>query len=831
MFAHFNKMAIKAFLRFKLHTSIGLASLVIGFLCFISAILLSNYASSFDRGFPDSDKIYNIMIRSVGDSPLPDRFPIINEPTARYMRTAFPEIPNIARSTSGQPQDVTIDGQTSALDTKYVEPRFFDIFPLETLHGLAQGEELPPNSVLLSEEAALRLFGRTDVVGERMLIQNKHDVAIAGVTKKLDFPSHLESSIAFFHTDLYVPIAIPDQEVREARIAAGADPDADRWGNMSDFVQLKFPADMEVDVDEFNQRLDDFVKASLPEDQVEIQTFELLPIQDLVPTQLAFVTSGINITDILIIAGALVLLIGCLNYSNLVIAQLSLRSQEIGVEKILGAKRGLLIVQYCYESLLFLGTALVLTLIILLLVLSQLQEFAVGAGPALLLNPGLWFTLALVLAVIVAIAGGYPAVRTAMVPLVSMMRPKGSGGYSGRLRALMVGLQFFISGTLMILAMVMFAQNGAMTQQLDGGVLDPKIMISATTDTFTVEPELLTNQLKQHPGVLSVSQIDIPPWNISLSSINFSRSADLDSTTLQMGRHFVGYEFSETMAQPLIAGRDFSRERNSDLLLPYAELTPASGPFSIIIDNEAAQSLGWESAEAALGETVYQHLGPPTLERDMAIEYTVIGAMSDRKYEFIDFGMFGAQGHIYLLRPDSARYMVVKASRDNLNEALQHIDSTWNNLMPDTPLSREFVDDMFYNTYGIFLAVSTAIGGLSVFGFLVASIGLLGNATFITNIRRKEVGIRKVMGASSGRLLRMLLLDFAKPIMIANAIAWPLGYVIGNAYTSLFAARAEIGVMPFLVSLGLSVFIAFSAVISQSWKSAKVRPALTLRYE
>lgn len=831
MFAHFNKMAIKAFLRFKLHTSIGLASLVIGFLCFISAILLSNYASSFDQGFPESDKIFNLMIRSIGDSPLPDRFPIINEPTARYMRTAFPEIPNIARSTSGQPQDVTIDGQTAALDTKYVEPRFFDIFPLETLHGLAQGEELPPNSVLLSEEAALRLFGRTDVVGERMLIENKHDVAIAGVTKKLDFPSHLESSIAFFHTDLYVPIAIPDQEVREARIAAGADPDADRWGNMSDFVQLKFPPGMEVDVDEFNQRLDDFVKAYLPEDQVEIQTFELLPIQDLVPTQLAFVTSGINITDILVIAGALVLLIGCLNYSNLVIAQLSLRSQEIGVEKILGAKRGLLVAQYCYESLLFLGTALILTLIILLLVLSQVQEFAVGAGPALLLNPGLWFTLALVLAVIVAIAGGYPAVRTAMVPLVSMMRPKGSGGYSGRLRALMVGLQFFISGTLMILAMVMFAQNGAMTQQLDGGVLDPKIMISATTDTFTVEPELLTNQLKQHPGILSVTQIDIPPWNISLSSINFSRSADLDATTFQMGQHFVGYDFSETMAQPLTAGRDFSRERNSDLLPAYAELTPASGPFSIIIDNEAAQSLGWESAEAAIGETVYQHLGPPALERDMAIGYTVIGAMSDRKYEFIDFGMFGAQGHIYLLRPDSAPFMIVKASRENLNEALQHIDSTWNRLMPDIPLRREFVDDLFYQIYGIFLSVSTAIGALSIFGFFVASIGLLGNATFITNIRRKEVGIRKVMGASSGRLLRMLLLDFAKPIMIANAVAWPLGYVIGNAYTSLFAARAEIGVMPFLVSLGLSVFIAFSAVISQSWKSAKVRPALTLRYE
>ena len=111
------------------------------------------------------------------------------------------------------------------------------------------------------------------------------------------------------------------------------------------------------------------------------------------------------------------------------------------------------------------------------------------------------------------------------------------------------------------------------------------------------------------------------------------------------------------------------------------------------------------------------------------------------------------------------------------------------------------------------------------------NIGLLGNATFITNIRRKEVGIRKVMGASSGTLLRMLLLDFAKPVMIANTFAWPLGYVIGNVYTSLFAAQSDLTLLPFLISFFLSVFIAVVAVISQSWKSAHVRPAMVLRYE
>ncbi|MFT4886901.1 MAG: putative ABC transport system permease protein [Pseudohongiellaceae bacterium] len=832
MIAHFTKMAMKALLRFKLHSVISMLSLCIGFLCFISAILIANYASSFDQGFPDSDKIFNIMIRAVGDSPVPDRFPIVNEPTARYLRTAFPEIPNIARASSGFPQAITYEGNTVALDTKYVESKFFSIFPLQTLHGLDAGESLPPNSVMLSEAGAIKIFGRTDVVGERLMIENRHDVVVAGVAKALDFPSHLEASIAFFNTELYAPIEIPEQVARETRIASGADPDADRWGNQSDFVYLKFPENMEVNVADFNHRLDLFVKETLPAERVEIQTFELLPIKDLVPTQMAFFTGGFDLTDILIVAGALVLLIGCLNYSNLVIAQLSLRSQEIGVQKILGAKRGLLLVQYAYESVLFVGMSLGVTLLILFAVLNRLQAAGViGISGAMLLSPFLWLTLIGVIAIIIAIAGGYPAIRTAWVPLVSLMRPKGSSGYSGRLRGIMVGVQFFISGTLMILALIMFSQNSAMTNQLDVGQEDVKLTISVSTDTFTVEPELLAQQLKQHPSVLSVTQIDTLPWNISSSSMTFSTTRDINATTYEMARHWVGYDFSETMGQPLLGGRDFSRDRTTDTSPPVATISPSSGPFAVIIDDVAAKSFGWDNAKAAIGESVFRQIGPPTVPQEFNVEYKVIGAMSERKYEFIDFGAFGVDGNIYIQQNEAAQYMVVRLARDRLNEGLQHLDTTWNQLMPDVSLQREFVDDLFYNTYGLFLGVSLSIGSLSIFGFFVASIGLLGNATFITNIRQKEVGIRKVMGASSSQLLRMLLLDFAKPILIANALAWPLGYFIGNGYTSLFAARVEISLMPFIISLGLSALIAFAAVFSQSLKSARVRPATVLRYE
>lgn len=831
MFTHFARMAFKALRRFKLHSVISLLSLTFGFLCFISAVLLSNYVDIFDQHFPNSERIYNLVIRSDGRT-VPDQFPIVHSPAAGYLRSAFPEIPNIVKASSAFPHDVTIAGRAQSLAVRYIEPRLFDIFPMETLYGLAPGEDLPPNSVMITEAAALKAFNRTDVVGERLLIANRHDVVIAGIAKKTEYPSHLVSSIAMFNTELFVPDQLLENTQRDQIAAAGGDPDADRWGNQSDYVYLEIPDALPFDVDEFNSRLFQFSKTTVPEEQSTGMFYELLPVNRLMTAQFALLTGGFDLTDILVVASALVLMIGCLNYSNLVIAQLSLRSQEIGVQKILGAKRGLLLLQYSFESLLFVGLTLCLTMFIVFLALARLGSAGVtGVSPMMLLNPSLWLYILAVSVLIVIIAGSYPALPTATVPVVTMLRPKGPSGYSERLRALMVGLQFFVSGTLMILALVMYAQNGAMTSQLDGTTADPKIAIFTPVDTYTVDRELLITELKQHPSILSVTQVDVLPWEISSSGTGMRRTRETVEEAIQISYHDVGYTYLETLGIPLLGGRDFSRDRANDLLPPFNQVAPGSGPYSILIDDQMAQSLGWANAIEALGQSVFRHIEPPTVPEAMVVEFTIIGAVGELPYQFIDFSMFGSRGNMYFLRPHSAGNLLVRVARENLNDGMVHIDETWTRLMPTISLKRRFIDELFFDTYTIFLTISTSISTLSIVGFLIARIGLLGNATFITNIRQKKVGIRKVMGASSKKLLAMLLIDFAKPIMIANAIAWPLGYVIGTGYTSLFAARAEVTIVPFLVSFLLSVLIAFAAVLSQSWKSARVRPAQVLRYE
>lgn len=417
MLPHFLRMALKALLRFKLHSEINFLSLGFGFICFVTAVLLANYMDSYDQQWPNANRIYNVVIRNVSEGTGPDKFPIVNDPAARYLRSYFPDFPNIVKASMGDLDNVTIDGQSHTVTSRYVEERFFDIFPVEFLFGLETGQALPPNTGVITEQAAMRLYNRLDVVGERLLIDNEYDVAIAAVVKRPESPSHLDSGVTLFSSDFYFPMEIRDNANRRRRIAAGVDPDADQWANQSSYVYIEIPEDMEFDQEPFHQELNEFVQATLPEDLRDSQTYELIPINQLVMTTLAFVTAGFSITTVLLAAGVLVLLIGCLNYSNLVIAQLSLRSQEIAIQKILGSKRGLLIVQYCFESLLFVALTLAIVLLVMSGVLRVMGSFGIiGVGPAMLLNPGLWLSLLLVITVVVLIAGCYPALRTVTVP-------------------------------------------------------------------------------------------------------------------------------------------------------------------------------------------------------------------------------------------------------------------------------------------------------------------------------------------------------------------------------------------------------------------------------
>ncbi len=832
MLIHIVKMAFTAFFRFKLHSIINLLSLIFGFVCFVLTSLLSNYINSFDQHFPNSENIYTI-VRSVEIDGGGGELPMVSQPVSSYLRTEFPELEHVVRATPPTETDVKYEDTSVSMGIRFVETGFLNLFPLDMLSGIPTDTNLAPNTVLISEEAAMRRFGTTDVVGKRLLLANQFDVTIVGVTSKFIYPSHIESAFDALSSDLIAPVEIHDQIMGPRRTAAYGNPNADDWNNILYYTYIQFPEGSSVEEGSFEARLDDFTQRVVPKNPDYTVSYSIQPLSELTVSLVNSVFGSVNVSSIVLTAGFLILIVACLNYSNLTIAQLSIRSQEIGVQKILGARRALLIFQYSLECLIFVAMPLIIAFALLWVILNAASNIGmVGVNTGLLFDASLWTRLVLALALVVAIAGSYPALRTVTVPLVTLLRPKGASGYSSKLRSIMVGTQFLISGTLIIFSFVVFSQNEAMTEQLDGDTSDPKIAITVPMINVDVDPEVLRNELENHRGVQSTTLTATLPWSLGFSDISLSNSPDVNSQKIRVVNQIVGFDFADTLDVPLMSGRDYDEDRVSDIFpAPSDESALVRGPYSIIVDEATIQALGWNNADEAIGQVVYRHLSPPLVDSPTSVAQTIIGVSGQQKFQIIDYARFGLRGNVYSLQPDRLRYVVIRASRDNMRDVISHIENTWSRLVPDATLQYRFLDDLFYNSYQIFVSLGAFIAALSIFGFVIASIGLLGNATFITNIRQKEVGIRKVMGASSWRLLRMLLLDFAKPVFIANAISWPASYVMANAYVSLFSVQATITVYPFIISLVISVLVAALSVGFQAWKSARAHPAAILRYE
>jgi putative ABC transport system permease protein len=519
-----------------------------------------------------------------------------------------------------------------------------------------------------------------------------------------------------------------------------------------------------------------------------------------------------------------------LNYSNLVIAQLTQRSQEITVQKVVGAKRRQLMVQYSAESLLVAGLAFVIALAVCGLALANVEALrGRGFHLGLLLTPGLWLSSLGGIFVIMTVAGAYPALRVTKHPLTSMLRPAGSTVYSHRLRSLMVGTQFAFSGALLILAIFIFNQNSTMLLQVRNEAFDPVLVLKGLLPEAENELDLLEAALRRSDSIESTTRSKLVPWELGSEAVPLWRAPEPLSPFVALNRIAVGHDYFATMDMPLLAGRTFSAEYASDLYPTPDELRSASGPYSVVIDEATAARLGWSTPAQAVGEQVYTSYLPPIVDEPRFVPLTIVGVVGNRALEIAALGY--APTHVFTLSPRESNNLIVRPDMSAIPEALSHIDDVWSRLYPQSRAKPEFLEDVFSGTYALLAGFGKVFTAFALFSFVISSIGLIGMATFIVRLRQREVGIRKILGANKRRVLRMLLADFSKPVLVANLIAWPLGFGLAAAYLSIFYVRTPVTMTPFLLSLALSLGVAVLAVVYQARRSSSVRPAAVLKYE
>ena len=296
---------------------------------------------------------------------------------------------------------------------------------------------------------------------------------------------------------------------------------------------------------------------------------------------------------------------------------------------------------------------------------------------------------------------------------------------------------------------------------------------------------------------------------------------------MPIGNNVVGHDFFATLDMKLAAGRVFDKEHSDDLLPGAGDDPGRSRAYNVVVDRAAADMLGWADPQKAIGQTVYlpwltNSARPPDRVR-------IIGVVENKPLGLVGPG--GVRSNIYRLGLVEATFPVIRISGTDIPGALRAIDETWRKLVPNVQLKRRFGDELFEQSYRFFDAINKVFAGLAMFAFVISIMGLFGMAVHVTSSRTHEIGIRKALGASVEQVVSLLLWDFSKPVAIANLIAWPLGFLAMQVYLSLFFQRISLTPVPFLLSLVVTVLIAWVSVGVQTLRAARRKPAAVLRYE
>jgi putative ABC transport system permease protein len=818
MLLNYFLMALYNLKRQPAFSAIKMLSLAMGLGCSILVIMHVQYSLSFDRHFPNSENIYRLVTGLTTDQII--EFQGSSDAYAPQMKLDYPQIEYIAKIRPAR-GFFARGNESSANDYYWAEQEIINIFSLEFLSGDSASALTEPNSVVLSETAAAKYFPDEDALGQTLTLDDQMELRVTGVMRDLPDNTHLD-------LEMLVSVATGRALFGENFMGGTA------WvgfGGTMTYLTVPNQADAQFIAGD----LPAFIERNIPEQQRAFATanelrLSLQPLHDIYLSTRAGFGGSNNRPQILLglgIFAALILLTSCINFANLSMAQVQQRNKEIGVRKTLGAKRGQIVMQFLCESLLLTLLALVIALPAVYVAIpvytnltttnftfaSALQAGSVGLLTLFVLGTGL-------------LSGLLPALALSRFEPATIIRGTGlRGRLSGTLRAGVTVVQFGFSTALILLAVAINLQIRHLNTMEIGFDKNNLIVLDSTFDQRNPDNfdyDAMVNELRQHPGILAVGKSSVPPpatgpynpW--SLPSYGPNEFRGVSSNIVDVG-------YFDAMGFELLAGRWFSEEFGTDIMSfngPTPD--PATAPVrGAVITRYAASNFGLGSPEAALNQIIKQ--GP--------FQYNVIGVIEDYRQSG---GLEDVLQSTSVLRAsrDPLRVLLLRIDPAQLDSALAHIDEVWARHRPDTPINRTFYDQtyndlIFAQTNGI----SSAAFFASVITILISAFGLYALAFYSTQRRTKEVGIRKVAGASSAKIVRLLTWDFLKPVLVACALASIAGYVVVDFYFQQFSSRVSISPLVYLaVTLG-TLLVAVITVASQCYRAANADPVKSLRYE
>ncbi len=824
MLSHYLSLALRSFSRSPAAASLNVFTLALGLVCFLIVAGTIGFWERADHQFPKTSRTYIVTSTfDFADGSGPARGPLSSDYVAQYLKADFPQIEAVARTVQVNANASYVSGDRAARLAEYgADAELLDILDLPFIEGDARNALKSPLSVVLREESARKLFGAERALGKHVLLGGIWDATVTGVIGKIPEPTHLGHSTFAFGFD-----ALTSRDIYESvfRIYYGIDPTSgpENWRALGNVTYVLLPADGSLTAEQLRAQMPAFVKRHVPAEELEHIKLEL----DLVPlgNLLVWLSDGItgnrgpSVPNILWVLGSLVLAVACVNYANLAIGRAAFRARDIGVRRALGASTTQVLAQSFVESALLTIAALALAFAVTALLAPMIAAVTgMDLRLALLVDARSWaWTIAVALAV-TAVAGALPAI--ALARLKPALALHGGVAQLGprAISTVLVGVQFFVTSVLLIGMAVSYEQNQHLQRTGLASNSDPLIVVDDYAKLTHVPHETLHAELLRLPRVKAETAMAQPPW-FGADGEQVKRTpqeADKGQFALLYG---VADDFFATFDIPVLAGRALDSARGD---APPKTNEAQTSPQRVVIDRDLASALGFATPEAAVGEILYGvRPGFGRLE--------IVGVAENRRLNIMSPGGV-AMHNLYTLNADPI-FHVVRIAKDDVTATVADIDALWKRLVPTMAPNRRFIDDYFSDMFELYLRLSQSFVWLATFTLLIATIGLFAMALFVVARRKREIAVRKVLGARTQSIVSLLLRSFVLPVLLASVLAWPVAYVAARAYLTQFVDPIALTAWPFVACLLFTLAIAVLAVGGQTWRAARPPPAGALRME
>jgi len=813
MFLNFTKIFFRKFGTQKLYSLINLSGLIIGMSCSLLIFLYVFHELSYDKYHSKSEKIYRVTQRASYPNGYNHHFARCPDNYINNLPTAFPEIETLIRFQHDLVTNMRV-GTEKFIDKKTfkTDVNVFEVFDFELISGDSKTALQKPNSIVMTEKMAKKYFGQENPMGKEITLsgsrENRFEVYnITGIMRNLPTASH-------FQINCLISFRSPE----------------DRTGWAYAYLLLKQNTDPNI----LEQKFPEFIEKYAGEGNSDNLFLHLTKLTDIhLHSHLAReIEPNGDILHVYIfsIVGIFILLVACINYMNLSTARSLERAKEVGVRKVLGAPSKQLIGYFLTESLLFTTIAFSISLFLVWFIFPTFNSL-VGK----FIQPNIGKTIAgfLGMAFLTGLlSGSYPAFILASFQPISTIKGKiGTNHLSGFFRKLtirksLVIVQLIISIGLIACTLITFQQFNFLSNKKLSLNKDQIIAIQNIPNDVKSKYYLFKNELKQITEIVDVSaSMEVPSREIRDTGPIYAEGKKEGQNTIVIDIQAIDQNFIDFMEIDLVAGINFSPTVLNNSQFPQTDLVEHVNekPRTYLLNETAVKAIGWDSPTEALGKQFSWGNALFNFQRG-----SIIGVIKDYHQESLRNKIDPV---VFVYEPVFLGTILIKINPIKIDQSLSKINQKWNEIYPQYPLEHVFLDELFEHLYFSEKKQTQILSIFTGVAIFIAFMGIFGLAAYIAENRMKEIGIRKVLGASVSNILILFVREYLIFAVIAGVIVTPIVWYFLEGWLENFAYRIDIHIFIFLLATGVTLLISILTVCFQSIKAALINPAQILRYE